>query len=99
VPRKKRQRKTATVQKKPTSEELFEESLMAKPDTETKHEKKPEAEKPQPAAGIPGGMPEHPGGKEEVRLFQPAPDRKEWLTKDEAEAAGFFWLVTPGQKT
>ena len=36
-------------------------------------------------------------GKDETRLFQTAIDKKEYFTRDEAKAKGFYWKDTPEQ--
>ncbi len=37
------------------------------------------------------GIEEKPAGKAETRLYQTGPDKKEWLTKAEAEKQGRYW--------
>lgn len=62
-----------------------------KPNPEVPKQKDPVDNEP-PAQRPPGGAPPNPGtAKQETRLFQSHPDKKEWLTKDQAEKKGHFW--------
>lgn len=79
----------ATTKKQPTPEDVQESLAPA-------HEKKAAAKQ---QVELVREIPAQPSGKDETRLFQTSAGSKEWLTKDEAEKAGFFWLDEKTKKT
>ena len=73
-------------------------NTKSKSDTETKSSKEPDYSQKNDAqgTGMPAGQPlggltVKGAGKANARLFQTAPDVKEWLTEDEAKDKGFYW--------
>lgn len=71
-------------------------------DAATTEAKQAKAQKPNttrnPAQFPLAGMTiEHSEGKGEKRLFQPSPDKKVFMNKEEAEAAGHYWADTEAE--